>query len=40
VGAYLAATTLRDRVVHEQVITAIPATHARGGQMRLTAGVS
>jgi hypothetical protein len=24
VGAYLAATTLRDRVVHEQVITAIP----------------
>jgi hypothetical protein len=29
VGAYLAATTLRDRVVHEHVIAA---THARAGQ--------
>jgi hypothetical protein len=31
-GAYLATTTLRDRVVHEHVVTAIPATHARAGQ--------
>jgi len=32
VGAYLADTTLRDRVAHEHVITAIPAKDARGGQ--------
>lgn len=32
VGAYLAATTLRDRVVHEHVITAVPAAQARDGQ--------
>ena len=32
VGAYLAATTLRDRVVHEKVITAVPATQARDGR--------
>ena len=29
VGAYLAATTLRDRVVHERVITGVPAGDAR-----------
>jgi hypothetical protein len=28
VGAYLALTTLRDRVVHERVVTAAPATAA------------
>ena len=32
VGAYLAATTLRDRVVHEQVIRVAPATTSSDGQ--------
>jgi hypothetical protein len=39
-GAYLAATTLRDRVVHERVITAGPASagDARRGPVELARG--
>ena len=37
IGAYLAATTLRDRVVDEQVVTATPAPAAAGAATRAPA---